>query len=186
MGESKQKLSPHQATQIARLLVNFSSDTADSILQGFDRTTRSRVRAHMDDLSCNGCSTDIDSLADFAEFLYFEPDESSEQNPPAVRKPALSRLGGSLSSGLAFNDILGFNDSLLDSLLKATPAELTISVLCCSPESFVQRVLGRLSGPEAQLVRDRINETNTVEFSEMQTIHERYCEFATRLIDTDD
>ena len=205
MSDNKMKLDPEQKERFAKLLVNFSSETANAVLNRFDRATRNQIRSCMADLSYSGLKSDEASVSEFAEFLYFEPDEQTAAqhssrsmqttqtvtSPPAtrqeIRKPQLSpnrhANATSARAGISFHDIVGFSDVSLESLLKAAPPELTVSVLTCSPESFVSRVLSKLSPSEAQSVRAQISQAPVVELEDMQRIHQRYCDFATHMID---
>lgn len=174
------KLNKVQEERIAGLLINFSSETVNEILGRFDVTTQENVRARMAALIREGTSS-LGSLKEFAEFLYFEPRETG-QRMAATRG---SRNGAAGQTGLSFQEVLRLDDEALDTLLKAATPDLTISVLCCSPESFIHRVLGRLSSTDADNVRQTINSSPPVNINEMQQIHQRYCAFATRLLDSD-
>lgn len=188
MSKTRVNLNADQTRKLARLLVNFSSDTANAILDRFDKDTRLRIRSSMADLSRAGCCSDESSLAEFAEFLYFEPQKPAESTgPDPIQKPENlrdRRSGGpNPAQRMTFRDITCFDDTALDALLKAAPPELTVAVLTCSPESFIRRVLARLSPAEARLVQERISQTTVVNYSEMHEIHQRYCDFATYMID---
>ena len=184
MSPTQMKLAPDQASRLARLLINFSVETAEMVLQRYDQTTRNQVRAAMHGLSARGQSSDDEMLSAFAEFLYFKPSDSMEGLPTRIRVPSLDRhpVSRPTETGLTINDIVAFDDSRLERLLKLAPPELTISLLTCSPESFVRRVLDCLSPGEANLVRQQISAKRTIDISEMKSIHQRYCEFVNRLV----
>lgn len=171
------KFNTKQEKKIARLLLHFSSRTNSEILGRFDRTTRNRIREVMRDLHGSGDDRSDESLQDFADFLYFEPkSRCPESVVPADRRPP------SDAQLISFIEVVRLPDEVLDKLLQAAPVELTLQVLCCSPESFVNRVVGRLSREDAVLVRQRLNETNSIDYSEMQSIHHEYCLVAQNLI----
>ena len=181
MAESKTRMAPRQTSRLARLLVNFQRETVAVILQRFDRETRLRVQSQIDELRTLGCQSDEQLLTEFADFLYFEPQQVPDRQA-AIRKPD---LGSSLSAQktLTFHDILQFNDESLDQLLKAASPQLTIQVLTCSPQEFVKRVLARLSDDDATVVRQRMTDQPTIDFAQMQSIHRQYCDLARQLIE---
>ena len=179
MSEQQMKLEPRHANQFACLLRNFSIETACVILKRFDRATRNRVRSRMDELSSHGIQADESLLEEFADFLK-TPSAIPE---PEIKTPHHDRTGHRSNTRYTIHDILEFNDESLDSLLKAAPAEMTISVLSCTPQTFIDRVLDRLSPDDEKFVRKRIDVPQAVDFSEMKSIHRQYCEFASRLVD---
>ena len=182
MKDTSATFSARQIHRLGRLLLNFSSGTVDTILPCLDDMTQQEVRAEMDELVAAGYATDEHLLTDFADFLYFEPDQRGDQSASIIRKPKWSRDGSVEGPEFTFQDILQFSDDSLDALLKAAPAEWTIATLTCSPSSFVQRVLQRLSPEDADLVRQRIAHTGTVDFAEMRETHQRYCQVAMDLL----
>jgi hypothetical protein len=178
MHETRTPFSAQQVQRLGRLLLNFSDDTVDSILQHLDALTQREVRAEMDDLAMAGFSSDDRLLQEFADFLYFEPDQRPDQAAALIRKPKWPRDTPVAAADFSFQDILQLSDESLDTLLKAAPAEWTIATLNCSPAAFVQRVLQRLSPSDADHVRQRMAGTGTVDFSKMRETHQRYCRVA--------
>ncbi len=180
------KLSQHQQRKFASLLVNLSSQTASRILDRFDKATQSDVRSQMDQLSPPQ-PADEQLLAQFAEFLYFEPDQPPTRDTilkpdvtgHASRDPHIHR-----PARFEFQDLLTLGDTALDTLLETATPELTIAALCCSPRQFVLRVLDRLSPAEADRVQKQINQTDTIDWHQMQAIQQRICQVAKQLIES--
>ena len=173
------KLSNEQEQKIARLLVHFTNRTNSEILGRFDRGTRNRIRQVMSELGENEPVASVESLKDFAEFLYFEPETEIEPDESSSRLPS----NQSQHTPLEFTDIVRLPDVDLDQLLQAAPVELTLDTLCCSPSSFVNRVIDRLSDEDGQLVRERLsNNTDSIDYAQMQSLHRQFCDCAESLI----
>jgi len=185
MNSTSNNLSDSQLQRLAHLMVNFSSDTANLVLNRFDKGTRSRIQEHMESAAISDDRDSTERLNEFAEFLYFQPDNSGKTLPARQTAPHREDRAARMTNrpSLTFQDVLGFSDVSLELLLKAAPPELTISVLTCCPESFVRRVLAKLSAAEAREVQQKLNRNTTVDFADMQKIHQRYCDFATYMID---
>lgn len=176
------KLNTKQEQRIAKLLVHFSGSTCDQILDRFGKATRDRVRIRMRELIASNSTGNAESLNDFAEFLYFEPESSPTTNDQAPVRVANRREIVQPTGDLSFQSLIGMSDKNLDVLLRAAPPGLTISVLCCSPEPFIRRVMQRLSEDEATAVHERIHSTGTVDIHQMQKTHQQYCRFASQLV----
>ncbi|MGI9517756.1 MAG: FliG C-terminal domain-containing protein [Pirellulaceae bacterium] len=181
------KLSQHQQRKFASLLVNLSSQTATRILDRFDPATQAGVRSRMEELAVPQ-PADEQLLAQFAEFLYFEP--AADDPRGAILKPDVSAHtrstaghGPTDKSQLEFHELFGLGDSALDTLLENASPELTVAALCCSPQSFVQRVLDRLSADEARQVRQQINNSSSINWKQMQVVQQQYCRLASQLIE---
>ncbi len=181
MNETELKLSSREVSRMARLLVNFRRETALLVLQRFESETRSRVQDQMEELRLLGCHSDETLLAEFADFLYFDP-EPMAGSLARIKKP---RLNSSITTAqeISFEQIMQWDERSLDQLLKVASPELTIRVLNCSPPTFVRRVLERLSNEDAACVSQQIDESREIDFSEMQRTHRLYCDLARNLID---
>jgi flagellar motor switch protein FliG len=192
MNSVNRQVTPSRLQRLARLLVNFSEETTAQILQRFDVATQLKVQSQLRELAEAGQTGDAGLLAEFADFLYFKPEapvaadksraDRSLNRAVPIQRPDLTTDSAIAAEDVDFREILNFPDEDLDALLKAAPPETTMAVLACSPQSFVNRVLGRLSAEDASLVRQRLQQTGTVDFSQMQEVHYRYCRLASRLI----
>ncbi|MDG2014528.1 MAG: FliG C-terminal domain-containing protein [Pirellulaceae bacterium] len=181
MSEAQVKLTTQQTHQLARLLVNFRRETVMLLLQGFDQDTRLRAETQIDELKAMGCHSDEGLLNDFADFLYFDPQTMQPSSPGILRPELRARSDRGLT--LSFEQVLQWDNESLDQLLQAASPDLTIRVLTCSPQSFVERVLDRLSSEDSVRVRQQISETQSVDFSEMQKTHQQYCNLARDLME---
>ena len=181
MSEAKVKLATRQTNQLARLLVNFRRETVILLLQGFDQETRLKAETQINELKAMGCHSDEGSLNDFADFLYFDPQTMTAATPNILRPELQSHIHVGVSP--SFEQVVQWDNESLDQLLQAAAPDLTIQVLTCSPQSFIERVLNRLSSEDAERVRQQISETQSVDFSEMQKIHRMYCDLAKNLME---
>lgn len=181
MNDTELKLASREVNRMARLLVNFRRETSLLVLQRFDPDTRSQVQEQIEELQLLGCRSDERLLTEFADFLYFDPEPMGE-SLASIKKP---RLEPSLAPAkeINFEEIVHLDERSLDQLLKAASPELTVRVLNCSPPSFVNRVLERLSNEDAKRVSQQIDEHREIDFSEMQRTHRMYCDLAKNLID---
>ena len=174
-------LASREVARMARLLVNFHRETSLLVLQRFDAETRSQVQDQMEELQLLGCRSDERSLAEFADFLYFDP-KPMAGSMSSIKKP---RLAPAVipAKEISFEEIVHLDGNSLDQLLKAASPELTIRVLNCSPPSFVNRVLKRLSNDDAAHVSQQIDKHREVDFSELQQAHQMYCDLAKNLVE---
>ena len=179
MNDTELRLASREVNRLARLLVNFRRETSLLVLQRFDPDTRSQVQEQIEELL--GCLSDERLLTEFADFLYFDPEPMGE-SLTSIKKP---RLEPSIAPAkeINFEEIVHLDERSLDQLLKAASPELTVRVLNCSPPSFVNRVMERLSNEDAKRVRQQIDEHREIDFSEMQRTHRMYCDLAKNLID---
>ncbi len=176
------QLNSEQQTRFTNLLSGFAPATAELILSRFDEESRNLIRQSLATRRTAGPADDV--LQEFAEFLYFcrqpaqsprdiGPNSGGDRGEPAAPATTTVQIG--------FQTVLNLDDASIDALLAAAPAELTIQTLCCSPRSFIQRVLARLSDEEAEIVTQRINEAGPRDFDQMQSIQNRYCQFVRKL-----
>ena len=174
-------LASREVARMARLLVNFHRETSLLVLQRFDAETRSQVQDQIEELQLLGCHSDERSLAEFADFLYFDP-KPMAGSMSSIKKP---RLAPAVipAKEISFEEIVHLDERSLDQLLKAASPELTVRVLNCSPPSFVNRVLERLSHDDAAHVSQQLEKHREVDFSELQQVHQMYCDLAKNLVE---
>ena len=174
-------LASREVARMARLLVNFHRETSLLVLQRFDAETRSQVQDQIEELQLLGCHSDERSLAEFADFLYFDP-KPMAGSMSSIKKP---RLVPAVipAKEISFEEIVHLDERSLDQLLKAASPELTVRVLNCSPPSFVNRVLERLSHDDAAHVSQQLEKHREVDFSELQEVHQMYCDLAKNLVE---
>jgi len=175
-------LASREVARMARLLVNFHRETSLLVLQRFDAETRSQVQDQIEELQLLGCHSDERSLAEFADFLYFDP-KPMAGSMSSIKKPRLAPTVIIPAKEISFEEIVHLDGNSLDQLLKAASPELTVRVLNCSPPSFVNRVLERLSHDDAAHVSQQLEKHREVDFSELQEVHQMYCDLAKNLVE---
>lgn len=171
------RLTTEQELKVARLLIHFTNRTNSEILGRFDRATRNRIRDAMSGLREGNFAESNESLQEFADFLYFEPDSAAKTS--GTRD---SRAISDEPEELSFVDVVQIDDESLDLLLQAAPAELTLDVLCCSPSHFVNRVIERLLPIDAEMVRQRLSGPSTIEYAKVQQTHKEFCQVAKQVL----
>ncbi len=172
-----------------------STQTTESVLSRFDHETRIHVLKIINQQPEPGNPIRADLLQSFAEFLYFQPESSAEPPKAGERNlsPDSSRDMASLAQTrtqnhnvnqrqLSFDSIMDLDDQSLDTLLRIASPELTISMLACSPQKFVKRVLSRLTPQEANMVNQKINTASQISLNELTDTQTRFTNFANELL----